>query len=73
MKPISAHFDRIEKAYERFAWWPVRSSFSQELIWMRKYVELHIFFDDQGRPPIKARNWKLIYTSHEYFLKKLSN
>ena len=73
MKPISVYFDKVEEAVERFAWMPVRSSFSKELIWLSKYVELNIYFDDQGRPPLKGRSWQLIYTPQEYFLKKLSN
>ena len=72
MKPISAYFDKVEQAVERFAWLPVRSSFSKQRIWLSRYVELHIYFDDQGKPPIKGRSWNLIYTQQEYFLKKLS-
>jgi hypothetical protein len=66
MKPISAYFDKVEHAVERFAWLPVRSSFSKQRIWLSKYVELHIYFDDQGKPPIKGRSWNLIYTPGEY-------
>ena len=62
-----------ECAKEKFAWWPVRSSFSKKLIWLKEYIELEIYYDDLGRPPLKAQKWSLIYTQHEYFLKKLSN
>jgi len=68
MKHISAYFDKVEQATEKFAWWPVRSSFSNKLIWFKKYTQLHIFFDESGRPPIKKRSWKLIYTQNEYLL-----
>lgn len=68
MKPISAYFDQVETAHEKFAWWPVRSSFSKKLIWLKKYVLLEILFDDMGRPPIKGRSWTLIYTQNEYLL-----
>lgn len=73
MKHISAYYDKVEQAYERFAWWPVRSSFSGKLIWFKTYTELEIYYDDMGRPPIKSQKWSLIYTQQEYFLKKLSN
>lgn len=73
MKHIGAHFDKIEQAVERFAWLPVRSSFSNKFIWLKTYTELEIYYDDMGRPPLKARKWSLIYTQHEYFIKKLSN
>lgn len=72
MKHISAYFDKVEKATERFAWLPVRSSSSNRLIWLSKYTEVDIYFDESGRPPIKGRSWKIIYTQQEYFLKKLS-
>jgi len=68
MKHISAYFDQVETAHEKFAWWPVRSSFSKKLIWFKKYVLLEITYDDMGRPPIKERSWKLIYTQKEYIL-----
>ena len=68
MKHISAYFDKIEEAEEKFAWWPVRSSFSKKLIWFKKYTVINIFYDDMGRPPIKERSWKLIYTQKEYIL-----
>jgi hypothetical protein len=73
MKHISAHYDKVEQACERFAWWPVRSSFSGKLIWLKTYTELEIYYDDMGRPPIKSQKWSLIYTQQEYFLKKLTN
>ena len=68
MKHISAFFDRVEQPLEKFAWLPIRSSFSKKFIWMKKYVELHIFFDETGRPPITGQSWKLIYSKNEYLL-----
>jgi hypothetical protein len=68
MKHISAYFDQVEEATEKFAWWPVRSSFSKKQIWLKKYVLLKITYDDMGRPPIKGRSWDLIYTQNEYLL-----
>lgn len=68
MKHISAYFDQVETANEKFAWWPVWTSFSNKMIWLKKYIELEIAFDDMGRPPIKGRSWNLIYTKNEYLL-----
>jgi len=68
LKHISAYFDQVEEAYEKFALWPVRSSFSKKLIWLKKYVILRIKFDDMGKPPIKGTSWDLIYTRNEYLL-----
>jgi hypothetical protein len=68
MKHISAYFDQVERAVERFAWLPVRSNFSKQLIWFGRYIELQIYFDDQGQRPIRGRSWKLIYTVGEYTL-----
>jgi hypothetical protein len=53
---------------ERFAYWPVRSSWSKKLIWFKKYWHGQIYFDAMGRPPIKDQSWKLIYTENEYLL-----
>ena len=68
MKHVSAYFHQVETAHERFAFWPVRSTFSKKLIWFKKYVLLEITYDDMGRPPIKGRSWNLIYTQNEYLL-----
>lgn len=53
---------------ERYAWLPVRSSWSKKRIWFKKYWEGDIYYDAMGRPPIKASSWKLIYTENEYLL-----
>jgi len=53
---------------EHYAWWPVRSTWSKKLIWLKKYWEGNIYYDAMGRPPIKERSWKLIYTENEYLL-----
>jgi hypothetical protein len=68
MKHISAYFDQIEQAKEKFAWWPVRSSFSKRRIWLKKYVLVSVYYDDMGKPPIKGRSWDLIYTKNEYLI-----
>ena len=68
MKHISAYFDQVEQAEEKFAWWPVRSSFSKRRIWLKKYVLVNVYYDDMGRPPIKGRSWDLIYTKNEYLI-----
>ena len=68
MKHISAFFDRVEEPFEKFAWFPVRSSFSNKRIWLKKYIELHLYFDGTGRPPIQGRSLILRYTQNEYLL-----
>jgi hypothetical protein len=72
MKHISAYFGKTEQITERFAWWPVRSSLSNRLIWFSKYTEVDTYFDEPGSLVIPCRRWKIIYTPREYFLKKLS-
>lgn len=77
MKHISAYIgNQQEEAFERFAWLPVRSSFSKKRIWLKKYVELRIYYDSMGRPPIMGPSWNLIFTESEYtlhLLKKKDN
>ena len=53
---------------ERFAWWPVRSTFSKKRIWLKKFWCGEIFYDAMGRPPIKGQSWKLLYTENEYLM-----
>lgn len=53
---------------QRYAWWPVRSSWSKKLIWFKKYWYGQIYLDAMGRPPIKQTSWKLVYTENEYLL-----
>ena len=57
-----------EKHEEKFAWWPVRSTFSKRRIWLTKYHVIHILYDQNGRPPIKGWNWPLTYTKNEYLV-----
>jgi hypothetical protein len=56
------------KWQQHYAWWPVRSSWSKKLIWLKKYWAGDIYYDAMGRPPLKQTSWKLIYTEHEYLL-----
>ena len=53
---------------EYYAWWPVRSSWSKKRIWLKKYRQGDIYYDAMGRPPIKEKSWKLIYTENEYLM-----
>tara|TARA_B100000035_G_scaffold313749_1_gene328182 strand:+ start:1515 stop:1793 length:279 start_codon:yes stop_codon:yes gene_type:complete len=53
---------------EKFAWWPVHSTWSKKRIWLKKYHIGEIFYDAMGRPPINHQSWKLIYTQNEYLL-----
>ncbi len=58
---------------EKFAWWPVRSTFNKKIIWLSKYYIVHILYDDTGRPPLKSPSWPLTYTKNEYLLMLLRN
>jgi len=57
-----------ERHEEKFAWWPVRSTFSRKFVWLTKYHIVHILYDRNGRPPIKGMSWKLTYTKNEYLM-----
>jgi|TARA_B110000046_G_scaffold157235_1_gene168467 hypothetical protein len=58
---------------EKFAWWPVRSTFNKKRIWLTKYHIVHILYDDTGRPPIKGFSWPLLYTKNEYLMMLLKS
>ncbi len=64
--PQKSEIDIVWK--QRYAWLPVRSSWSKKLIWLKKYWVGDIYHDAMGRPPIKQTSWKLIYTEHEHLL-----
>lgn len=69
MKHISAYIGNQQaQAFERFAWFPVYSTLSKKRIWLKKYVELRIYYDSMGRPPVKGPSWNLIFTPSEYTL-----
>ena len=53
---------------ERYAYWPVRSSWSKKRIWLKTYWIGQIYYDAMGRPPIKAPSWNLIYSKNEYLM-----
>ncbi len=53
---------------ERYAWWPVRSTFSKKFLWLDTYHVGEIFYDAMGRPPIHSSSWKLIYSKNEYLM-----
>ena len=69
MKHLSAHLGSPkEKITEKFAWWPVRSTWSKKYIWLKRYIEIDTFYDEAGRPPLTKISWKWIYTENEYLL-----
>ena len=69
MKPTSVYFGSPkETTTEKFAWWPVRSSFSKKRIWFKKYVELESYYDDALSHPIRSNTFKFIYSEKEYIL-----
>tara|TARA_B100000900_G_scaffold383682_1_gene371835 strand:+ start:1022 stop:1321 length:300 start_codon:yes stop_codon:yes gene_type:complete len=53
---------------ELYAWLPTRSSWSKKRIWFKKYWQGEIYYDAMGRPPIKGKSWKLVYTENEYLM-----
>lgn len=66
MKHISAHFDIVDVAVQKFAWLPVRSSFSEKLLWLTKYTELRVETNGTKVTPAYLRRCKLVYTPEEY-------
>lgn len=59
-----------ESIIEKFAWTPKRSQ-GGKLIWLRRYFVREVYYDNNGRPPIKGLSWSFIMSGEEYFLKKL--
>ncbi len=53
---------------ERFAWWPVRSSWSHKVIWLKKY---HVF--NFNYKNVISSTGKIIYTKNEFLLMNIIN
>lgn len=53
---------------EKYAWLPVKSSWSKKCIWLNKYWHGAVYYDTMGRPPLKGNCWKLIYSENEYLM-----
>jgi len=69
MKHISAYLrSPKETITEKFAWWPVRSTWSKKVIWFKKYVKMECYYDGDFSSPIRSNTWTYIYTQNEYLL-----
>jgi len=69
MKPISAILGSPnEKVEEKFAWWPIKSSFSKKTIWLKRYVQVEVYWDDAFNHPLRSNTWTLIYSRNEYLM-----
>jgi hypothetical protein len=60
--------DPEETIEERFAWWPVRSTWSKKRIWLKKYVRMQIYHDSEMSHPIRSNTFIFIYSQNEYLL-----
>jgi len=60
--------DPYEHTVEKFAWWPVRSSWSKKRIWLKKYVETTVYHDSEMSNPIRSNYWTYLYTQNEYLM-----
>jgi len=69
MKPISAILGSPKETItEKFAWWPIRSTWSKKIIWFKKYVQMDCYYDGEFNHPIRSNSWTYIYTENEYLL-----
>ena len=69
MKHISAHLGSPKETItEKFAWWPVRSTWSKKRIWLKKYVQMDCYYDGDFSSPIRSNTWTFNYTQNEYLM-----
>lgn len=61
-----------ERFYEKRAYWFVKSSSGKTIYPGKKYVEVHVYYDAMGRPPIHGLYWTRIYTPNEYLVYQLT-
>ena len=57
-----------EKIEEKFAWWPIRSSFNKKYIWLKKYIVVEVYWDNSFNHPLRSNTWSFIYSKNEYLL-----
>ena len=50
---------------EKFAWWPIRTT-SKKRVWLKKYVEVNVYIDNEMAHPIRSNTWTYRYTKNEY-------
>lgn len=54
---------------QRFAWWPHKSDYSGQRIWLRKYwYGTRLVWGPAGEPPVRIEHW---LTDEEYVWTKL--
>jgi hypothetical protein len=58
---------------ERFAWWPVKSTWSKKLIWLAKYIQMEVYHDSEMSNPIRSNTFTFVYSKNEYLLYLLRN
>ncbi len=59
-----------EQWVERFAWYPVRSTWSKKVIWFKRY---HVYQFQYTTALKKVVKKKFIYTGNEYLIVILKN
>lgn len=60
--------DPQENVIEKFAWWPVKSTWSKKIIWFRKYMQMDVYYDSELSNPIRSNTFTFRYTQNEYLL-----
>lgn len=65
------HSNDTLKWRQQFAWWPVRSSQSNQRIWLKKcWYGYRFIYGPAGEEPIKAERW---LTEEEYIWYQLTS
>jgi len=60
--------DPKETVTEKFAWWPVQSTWSKKRIWLKKYIQMDVYHDSEMSNPIRSNTFKFVYSKNEYLL-----
>lgn len=69
MKHISAYLGSPDETVtEHFAWWPVKSTWSKKIIWLRKYMQMDIYYSNEMAHPIRSNSFTFRYTPNEYLM-----
>lgn len=57
---------------KKFAWWPITTT-SKKRVWLKHYIEVNVYIDNEMAHPIRSNTWTYRYTANEYLIKQIQD
>jgi hypothetical protein len=61
-----------ESILKKYAYFPTKTN-SNKWVWLDEYYEVQIYYDENGKPPVKSLFWKQILNKKEFLLWTIKN